>query len=304
MLTLDEDQRLLMDSAAPQSPRMRRLAERGACASPRAKAFPAPSGRLAPKWAGAACWFPRRIGGTAFGVVGAGLVAREMARDLAPSPFLSTAVLAAPRSPRAARPGSSTAGCRVSRRPRPSSRSPRDGAVRAAPPARLPFDGESISCSTATSPTRFWSRRFEARRRCCLSRRMRGPFAPDPHPRRRVASPASRSTALKRRSGAAPRGRARARTHARRRPRRARARFAASPRSVPPHARYLKSGASSTAGSARSRRCSTAPRSPISRSRTPGRRRCRPAGARRRAPIPPPSTSRSPSRRRAARPRR
>ena len=35
------------------------------------------------------------FGGIDFGVVGAGLIAREMARQLAPSPFLSTAVLAA-----------------------------------------------------------------------------------------------------------------------------------------------------------------------------------------------------------------
>jgi alkylation response protein AidB-like acyl-CoA dehydrogenase len=35
------------------------------------------------------------FGGMDFGVVGAGLIAREMARTLAPSPFLSNAVLAA-----------------------------------------------------------------------------------------------------------------------------------------------------------------------------------------------------------------
>jgi acyl-CoA dehydrogenase len=38
---------------------------------------------------------PESFGGVGFGVVGAGLIAREMARTLAPSPFLATAVLAA-----------------------------------------------------------------------------------------------------------------------------------------------------------------------------------------------------------------
>jgi len=38
---------------------------------------------------------PEEYGGVYFGAVGAGLIAREMARTLAPSPFLSTAVLAA-----------------------------------------------------------------------------------------------------------------------------------------------------------------------------------------------------------------
>ena len=38
---------------------------------------------------------PEAFGGLDFGVVGAGLIAREMARKLAPSPFLSTSVLSA-----------------------------------------------------------------------------------------------------------------------------------------------------------------------------------------------------------------
>ena len=38
---------------------------------------------------------PEEFGGIEFGIVGAGLLAREMARTLAPSPFLSTAVIAA-----------------------------------------------------------------------------------------------------------------------------------------------------------------------------------------------------------------
>jgi alkylation response protein AidB-like acyl-CoA dehydrogenase len=44
-------------------------------------------------WAGVLV--PQEFGGMDFGVTGAGLISREMARALAPSPFLSTAVLAA-----------------------------------------------------------------------------------------------------------------------------------------------------------------------------------------------------------------
>ena len=95
MLTLNEDQTLLMDSARAAVAAVAPISEYRRCASRRARVFRASSGALRARWAGAACWSPRHSAAAAFGAVGAGLVAREMARTLAPSPFLSTAVLAA-----------------------------------------------------------------------------------------------------------------------------------------------------------------------------------------------------------------
>ena len=95
MLTLDEDQRLLMDSAraavAAHSPvsEYRRLRE------PQGEGFSRAFWKLCGEMGWSGVLVPEAQGGTAFGVVGAGLVAREMARPLALSPFLSTAVLAA-----------------------------------------------------------------------------------------------------------------------------------------------------------------------------------------------------------------
>ncbi len=95
MLALDENQQLLMDSAraavaahAPVS-EYRRL--RGPEGEGFARQFWALCGQMG--WSGVLV--PERLGGSEFGVVGAGLVAREMARNLAPSPFFSTSVLAA-----------------------------------------------------------------------------------------------------------------------------------------------------------------------------------------------------------------
>jgi alkylation response protein AidB-like acyl-CoA dehydrogenase len=95
MLTLDEDQRLLMDSAraavadhAPVS-EYRRLRE------PQGEGFSRDFWKLAGDMGWSGVLVPEALGGAGFGVVGAGLIARELARNLTPSPFLSTAVLAA-----------------------------------------------------------------------------------------------------------------------------------------------------------------------------------------------------------------
>jgi acyl-CoA dehydrogenase len=95
MLTLNEDQQLLRESAraalaahAPVS-EYRRL--RGSEGEGFSREFWARCGEMG--WSGVLV--PERFGGSEFGVVGAGLVAREMARTLAPSPFFSTSVLAA-----------------------------------------------------------------------------------------------------------------------------------------------------------------------------------------------------------------
>ena len=96
MLVLSEDQRMLMESArgaiaakAPIAMWRRLRAE----ASPDgfSRAFWRECAELG--WTGVLV--PEENGGIDFGVTGAGLIAREMARTLAPSPFLSTAVLAA-----------------------------------------------------------------------------------------------------------------------------------------------------------------------------------------------------------------
>jgi len=96
MLVLSEDQRMLMDSArsviAAKAPiaLWRRL---------RAEASPDGFSRefwrecVALGWSGVLV--PQEFGGIDFGVVGAGLIAREMARTLAASPLLSSAALGA-----------------------------------------------------------------------------------------------------------------------------------------------------------------------------------------------------------------
>ena len=95
MLTLDEDQRLLMESAraavAAHSPVSEYRKLREPLSEGFSPAFWARCGEMG--WSGVLV--PEAQGGTGFGVVGAGLIAREMARGLALSPFLSTAVLAA-----------------------------------------------------------------------------------------------------------------------------------------------------------------------------------------------------------------
>src|SRR5271169_4171677 len=96
MLLLNEDQKLLMTSArgavAEKAPiaefRKLRKDPNGLGFSP---AFWSASAELG--WTGVLV--PEAFGGLDFGVVGAGLIAREMARKLALSPFLSTSVLSA-----------------------------------------------------------------------------------------------------------------------------------------------------------------------------------------------------------------
>ena len=227
MLTLNEDQQLLMDSAraavaahAPVSD-ARRLARTGG------RRFFARLLALCAEMGWTGVLVPEAHGGTAFGVVGAGLVAREMARKVAPSPFLSTAVLAAtalaeggsPEQQRAWLPRIAAAQAIVALAP--------DGAAATArrDGSAYHLDGESsISCSTATSPTRSSSQQAsKRRRRCVLSQRMRAAFRARPASSSTgAASRASRSTMFNCPMPRSSRGRARARTHARRRPRRAR----------------------------------------------------------------------------------
>ncbi|MFZ0210064.1 MAG: acyl-CoA dehydrogenase family protein [Roseiarcus sp.] len=96
MLVLNEDQRMLMDSArgaiAAKAPiEMWRQLRAEASLDGFSRAFWRECAELG--WTGVLV--PQEFGGIDFGVTGAGLIAREMARTLAPSPFLSTAVLAA-----------------------------------------------------------------------------------------------------------------------------------------------------------------------------------------------------------------
>jgi alkylation response protein AidB-like acyl-CoA dehydrogenase len=96
MLVLSDDQRMLMESArgavAANAPiaAFRKL---------RAESFGEGFSRAFWRQCAEMGWtgvlVPEEFGGIDFGVVGAGLIAREMARTLAPSPFLSTAVIAA-----------------------------------------------------------------------------------------------------------------------------------------------------------------------------------------------------------------
>ncbi len=96
MLVLNEDQKLLMESA-----RGAVAAKASVAAFRKLRADAAGEGFSRDFWRECAemGWtgvlIPEAFGGLDFGVVGAGLIAREMARTLAPSPFLSTAVLAA-----------------------------------------------------------------------------------------------------------------------------------------------------------------------------------------------------------------
>src|SRR5277367_4218803 len=96
MLVLNEDQRMLMDSArgaiAAKAPiAMWRQLRAEASGDGFSRGFWRECAEMG--WTGVLV--PEEFGGLNFGVVGAGLIAREMARTLAPSPFLSTAVLSA-----------------------------------------------------------------------------------------------------------------------------------------------------------------------------------------------------------------
>lgn len=95
MLILNEDQRLLMDSARASSAERSPVSEYRRLREPQGEGFSrdywAHCGEMG--WSGVLV--PEAQGGAGFGVVGAGVVAREMARTLTLSPFLSTAVLGA-----------------------------------------------------------------------------------------------------------------------------------------------------------------------------------------------------------------
>ncbi|HXT08118.1 MAG TPA: acyl-CoA dehydrogenase family protein [Roseiarcus sp.] len=95
MLTLNEDQRLLMESARGAIAAEAPISQYRALREPQGEGF----SRAFWKRCGEMGWSGMLVaeaqGGSGFGIVGAGLVAREMARNLALSPFLSTAVLAA-----------------------------------------------------------------------------------------------------------------------------------------------------------------------------------------------------------------
>jgi alkylation response protein AidB-like acyl-CoA dehydrogenase len=96
MLVLSEDQRMLMESArgavAANSPIS---AFRKLRADSSGDGFSRAFWRQCTELGWTGVLVPEEFGGIDFGVVGAGLIAREMARTLAPSPFLSTAVIAA-----------------------------------------------------------------------------------------------------------------------------------------------------------------------------------------------------------------
>jgi alkylation response protein AidB-like acyl-CoA dehydrogenase len=95
MLTLTEDQRLLMDSARAAVAAHAPIAEYRRLRESQGDGFSRDFWRLAAEMGWSGVLIPEAQGGAGFGVVGAGLAAREMARTLSLSPFLSTAVMAA-----------------------------------------------------------------------------------------------------------------------------------------------------------------------------------------------------------------
>jgi alkylation response protein AidB-like acyl-CoA dehydrogenase len=96
MLLLSEDQKLLMASARGAVAEKAPIAEfRKLRKDPNGLGFSPAFWRAAAELGWTGVLVPEAFGGLDFGVVGAGLIAREMARDLAPSPFLSTSVLSA-----------------------------------------------------------------------------------------------------------------------------------------------------------------------------------------------------------------
>jgi alkylation response protein AidB-like acyl-CoA dehydrogenase len=96
MLTLSEDQRLLMASARNAVAEKAPIAEfRKLRKDPNGPGFSPAFWRACAELGWTGVLVPEAFGGLDFGVVGAGLIAREMARDLALSPFLSTSVLSA-----------------------------------------------------------------------------------------------------------------------------------------------------------------------------------------------------------------
>ena len=96
MLLLSEEQKLLMESARGAVTARAPVAEfRRLRADSRGEGFSRAFWRSCVELGWTGVLVPVEYGGIDFGVVGAGLVAREMARGLALSPFLSTSVLSA-----------------------------------------------------------------------------------------------------------------------------------------------------------------------------------------------------------------
>jgi len=95
MLTLDEDQTMLMDSARAAVAGDAPIGEYRKLREPGGEGFSRGFWKRAAEMGWSGVLVPDQFGGAGFGVVGAGLIAREMARMLAPSPFLSTAVFSA-----------------------------------------------------------------------------------------------------------------------------------------------------------------------------------------------------------------
>jgi alkylation response protein AidB-like acyl-CoA dehydrogenase len=96
MLILSEDQKLLMASARGAVAEKAPIAEfRSLRADPNGLGFSPAFWRASAELGWTGVLVPEAFGGLDFGVVGAGLIAREMARELALSPFLSTSVLSA-----------------------------------------------------------------------------------------------------------------------------------------------------------------------------------------------------------------
>ena len=95
MLTLDEDQRLLMESARGAVAANAPISQYRALREPQGEGFSREFWKLCGEMGWSGVLIPEAQGGSGFGIVGAGLVAREMARNLVLSPYLSTAALAA-----------------------------------------------------------------------------------------------------------------------------------------------------------------------------------------------------------------
>ena len=95
MLILNEDQRLLMESARGAVAEHAPISQYRALREPQGEGFSRAFWKLCGEMGWSGVLVPEAHGGSGFGVVGAGLVAREMARNLVLSPYLSTAVLAA-----------------------------------------------------------------------------------------------------------------------------------------------------------------------------------------------------------------
>ena len=105
MLTLSEDQKLLIASARGAVAEKAPIAEfRKLRADPSGLGFSPAFWRASAELGWTGVLVPEAFGGLDFGVVGAGLIAREMARELALSPFLSTSVLSASALARAGSP--------------------------------------------------------------------------------------------------------------------------------------------------------------------------------------------------------